>query len=103
VHAEPVAVPAQGGDPSGLHPAAVPGHLGAPGGVDLPGWRAVPGEEVVHVPGGRVARVARVDHQDRTAGPGQRDRAAQPGRAAADHDDVIDLIHAPRIIRADAT
>ena len=100
---EPVAVPAQGGDPSGLYPAAVPGHLGAPGRVDLPGRRAVPGEEVVHVPGGGVARVPRVDHQDRTAGPGQRDRAAQPGRAAADHYHVIALIHAPRIIRADAT
>ena len=103
VHAEPVAVAAQGGDPPGFHPAAVPGHLGAPGRVELPGRRAVPGEEVVHVPGGRVARVPRVDHQDRTAGPGQRDGAAQPGRAAADHYHVIDLIHAHRIIWVDAT
>ncbi len=100
VHAEPVAVPAQGRDPSGLHPAAVPGHLGAPGRVDLPGRCAVPGEEVVHVPGRRVTRVPRVDHQDRTAGPGQRDRAAQPGCAAADHYHVIDLIHASTIIWA---
>jgi len=55
------------------------------------------------VPGGRVARVPRVDHQDRTAGPGQHDGAAQPGRAAADHYYVIDLIHAPTIIRIAAT
>jgi hypothetical protein len=103
VDAEAVAVPAQGGDPSGLHPAAVPGHLGAPGRVDLPGRRAVPGEEVVHVPGGCVARVPRVDHQDRTAEPGQRDGAAQPGRAAADHYHVIDLVHATTIIRIAAT
>jgi len=90
--AEPLAVPAQGGDPAGLDPAAVPGYLGAAGRKELGRRGAVPAEEVVHVGGRGVARVARVDDQDRAPGPGQRDRAAQPGRAAADHHDVIALV-----------
>src|SRR5204863_4996271 len=92
--AEALAVPGQGGDPPGLDPTAVPPHLGAPGRVELGRRGAVPAEEVVHVAGRGVARVARVDDQDRAAGSGQRDRAAQPGRAAADHHDVIVLVHA---------
>jgi hypothetical protein len=90
--AEPLAVPAQSGDPAGLDLAAVPPHLGAPGREELGRRRAVPAEEVVHVSGWGVARVARVDDQDRAAGPGQRDRAAQPGRPAADHHDVVVLV-----------
>ena len=99
--AEPLAVPGQGGDPPGLDPAAVPPHLGAPGRVELGRRRAVPAEEVVHVAGRGVARIARVHDQDRAAGPGQRHRAAQPGRAAADHHDVIVLvlIHVPTMAR----
>jgi hypothetical protein len=49
----------------------------------------------VYVAGRRVARIARVDDQHRSAGPGQRDRAAQPGRTTTDHHDVKVLIHAP--------
>ena len=84
-------------------PAAVPGHLGAAGRVELRRRRPVAGQEVVHVIRGGVARVARVDHQDRTAGPGQRDRAAQPGRAAADHHYVIALIHELTMVCAGAS
>jgi hypothetical protein len=100
--AEPRAVPGQGGDPSCLDPAAVPGYLGASGRRELGRRGAVPAEEVVHVAGRGVARVTRVDDQDRAAGPGQRHRAAQPGRAAADHHDVIVLVHALTIARRTA-
>ena len=37
----------------------------------------------------RVARRARVDHQHRPPGPGQHQRPAQPGGAAADHHHVV--------------
>ena len=46
----------------------------------------------LYAAGRGVARVPRVDQQDRAAGPGQRERAVQPGRAAADHHDVIVLV-----------
>ena len=39
--------------------------------------------------GRRVARRARVDHQHRAPRPGQHQRPAQPGGAAADHHDVV--------------
>jgi hypothetical protein len=90
--AEPRAVPGQGGDPPGLDPPAVPGYLGAPGRKELGRRGAVPAEEVVHVAGLGVSRVTHVDDQDRAAGPGQRDRAAQSGRAAADDHDVVVLV-----------
>ncbi len=67
-------------------------HLRAPRGVKDVGGRAVLGQEVVHVPGGRVARVAAIDEQDRPARSQQPDRSGQPGRAATDHHDVIAVI-----------
>ncbi len=96
---EAIAVPAQRGDPSGLDVAAVAGYLRAAGRVNVRRRRAVAGEEVVHVAGRGVARLARVHHQHRAAGPGQRDRAGQPGRATADHHDVIGPVHAPTMRR----
>ena len=44
---------------------------------------------VVHAAGRGVARLARVDHQHRPAGPRQGQRPAQAGGAAADHDHVV--------------
>src|SRR6185369_15322954 len=97
---EPLAVLAQRGDPPGLDPAAVAGHLVAAGRIDLRRRCTIAGEEVVYVAGRGVARVTRVDHQDRAARPGQGDRAAEPGGAAADHHDVIAVIHAPTMTPA---
>ena len=89
---EQFAVPAQRGDPAGLDAPAVAGDLGAARRVELRRRRAVAGEEVVHMVRRAVAWLSRVNHQDRAAGPGQRDRAAQPGRATADHEYVIALV-----------
>jgi hypothetical protein len=46
--------------------------------------------------GGRVARLAGVEDQDRAAGPGQGQRAAEPGGTAADHDHV-EFVHAATV------
>ena len=52
--------------------------------------------------GRRVARLPGVDHQHRAPRPGQGQRPAQPGGAAADHHHVVRLVHAclPRLSSA---
>ena len=76
-----------------LDAPAVLVHLSPAERVDLRGWGAVAGQEVVHLPGRCVARIARIEDQHRAARPGQRHRAAEPGGTAADDHHVIRLFH----------
>ena len=71
---------------------AVAGHLVAAGRQQLRGRHAVAGQESLHVGGGCVAGLARVDHHDRAAGAGQDQGGGQAGGAAADHCYVV-LVH----------
>ena len=50
---------------------------------------AVAGQVAVDPGGGGVAGLSAVDEDDGPAGPGQRHRGAEPGRAPADHDGVV--------------
>ena len=67
--ASPVA--AYVGDPPGDDVGAVPGHLVAAQPQQLGGREPVAGEEALHVRGGGVAGLARVDHRDAAPGAGQ--------------------------------
>ena len=53
------------------------------------GRHALAAQVGVHALGRCVARLTRVDHQDRAAGPGQRQRPAQAGGAATDDHHVV--------------
>ena len=72
-------------------------HLGTAGGKERRRIDAIAGEEAVHVRGGRVARCAAVDHDDRPAGSGQDESRAEAGGAAADDQDVIIRLMAPTV------
>ena len=87
------------GDAAAPHLDAVRRDLGAADRQQLGRRGALPAEVVVHVVGRGVAGIARVDHQDRAAGPAQGQRPAQAGGSAADDDDVVALcvLHAPSV------
>jgi transcriptional regulator with XRE-family HTH domain len=83
---------------------AVAADLRASDGQELR-WRpAVVAEVGVHVGGGRVAGLARIDDEDRPAGPGQLQRGGEPGGSTAHDDDIelpgvhwVLLIHGPTL------
>ena len=90
-HLEAVAVAAYRLDPALGQVPAVAADL-VPAACQQFGRRyAVVAQQRVHAVGGRVARFAAVHHEHRPACPGQHQRAAQPGRAAADHQYLVVL------------
>ena len=102
-HAEGAVVLAPGGrDDPGHHLSPVAGQLRPADGQRVTGRCALPAEVVVHAVGRGVARLARVDDEDRPARARQGHRPAQPGGAPADDHDVVLLVsgsHAATVSR----
>ena len=71
------------------NPRAISEHLGAPHRQQFSGRHAVARQEIVHVRGGRVTRVARIHNNDSAARPGQHDRRAETGCAATDNRHIV--------------